>query len=401
MNKKNNIGNDIKSRLANSTAIPDDSVWLNIEKELKKKRHKRLLIFWWLSIGSLFIISLLILFVFNNESILIDKSNHNNPITKSIDNNTKNTSISNNKEDTVNTLKKQDTINNIYSINKISSLNSSLEQKENNHNSNSSNSSYSDNSPNNPSFNNSSKTNKADKAKEYYFQSSTDKKNNTSSLLDKSKKTNQNINTKITEDEISKESMLKKPSTETNDINKKEDKELKERLKDSLKNSDFSRWSINPQGILSFYGAFGESTKNNSNYNYGFLASYRVNTKLYIRTGFKQIKLKQDIDDINREVTYYQFPLEVKYSPFSNKINPYIIGGFSYFNYVESKTNSITDNFNTTIGINSGLGLESKLWKKTYINIEGTFDYQLMPFSSQNSTKPYILNLSLGIEYRF
>ncbi|WP_299113387.1 porin family protein [uncultured Winogradskyella sp.] len=370
MNSKNNIGTQIKSRLKHLSASPDDSVWENIEKELKKKRRKRILFFWWLSSGSLLTIALVTAIFYGYTTSKNPLQEKTNEINKSTTKKTTNENADYNKPSEKTLTSGISKEPQKPSASKKTYLLESLNNK-----------------------NNSSKGTNNLVSKKNTFKN-LDEINNSSSSVDNTLtlqdiKTDEEEELKHTVAEVKVKEDIKKPE------------ELKEKQKDSTKSQDYSRWSFTPQGLLSYYGTFKSNASNNTNYNYGFLASYKMNSQFYARTGIRLLNLSQDINGLTREVTYYQFPLEIKYTPFQYKINPYAIGGFSYYSLRDSKTNSNTLDFQATVGLNAGLGAEIKLWKKTFINFESIFNYQLMPFSNKNDVKPYILNLSLGIEYRF
>ncbi|MDG5490119.1 PorT family protein [Psychroserpens sp. SPM9] len=179
---------------------------------------------------------------------------------------------------------------------------------------------------------------------------------------------------------------------------------LKEKAKDSSEQDDQSRWSITPQAIVSYYGALNAKTSDNISINYGVLASYRMTSDTYLRLGVRKLYLNQTLSEDNSErtVEYLEFPLEVKYAPFNSQFNPYFTGGLSYFKLREG-SNSDTNSFEykATMGLNLGLGIETKVFKNFFFNLESNFNYQLKPFTQKNSIDPFIFSLSTGLEYRF
>jgi len=122
----------------------------------------------------------------------------------------------------------------------------------------------------------------------------------------------------------------------------------------------------------------------------------------YIRIGVRKLELQQTIDDNTNELQYLEFPFEVKHAPFLKKVNPYFTGGLSYFVLQDSKIVNQNNSYNeAAFGINLGLGVETKVAKKLYFNIETNFNYQINPLENTNDIKPYILSLLTGLEYRF
>jgi hypothetical protein len=209
--------------------------------------------------------------------------------------------------------------------------------------------------------------------------------------------------------------------TESNDEFTKEDKEKvskdsipsekikenkikkTEKLKDSTKVEDKSRWSFTPHVLMSNYGALNTTTSDIQSFNYGLLASYRMTKSAYIRIGIRRLDLQQTINsESENRVQYLEFPLEIKYAPFDKKINPYFTGGLSYFVLQDSSPESLNSSYyKATLGFNIGLGVETRLIDNFYLNLETYFNYQLKPFISENETKSYTLSIQTGIEYRF
>lgn len=163
-----------------------------------------------------------------------------------------------------------------------------------------------------------------------------------------------------------------------------------------------NKWSITAQIIVSNYLAFNESTNDALTLNYGILGSYRINTKTFIRTGVRRLQLQHTTNNIRTKVKYLEFPLNIKYAPYETKFRPYVLGGISYFLLQDSNvTNTINRDYKTTFSLNGGLGIETKLLKKLYFNIETNLNYQIRPFDGQDPTNPFILSIQSGIEYRF
>ena len=178
--------------------------------------------------------------------------------------------------------------------------------------------------------------------------------------------------------------------------------ENEETIKDSLAQRQI-RWSINPQLIISKYGAFNTKTSNDITTNYGLLLGIRMSEKAFLRFGLRKLNLMNDIDGLKNTVDYLEIPLELKYLIGNKKLNPFITAGFSYFKL----ENSTSENENeleyldTTASLNFGIGLEHKLFDKFYLNVEANFNYQIMPISTNVDYNPYILSISTGIDYRF
>lgn len=375
MDLQNNIGKHIKTKLEDLYASPDASVWQNIEAELKRKKRRRLFVWWFFGGASLVAAVLLFNFPFY-QNMDMDNPNNSNTILSTETRNSKTHKTISEKE-----IKTEDFI----------ATEDELEIPTNETNA------YG----NAPQASN--KTNSKSNKKLKRFKSVFTNQNSEETASNDTNTSNQIVETKTKEFEKTIDTLFVVDvvdKDETEDFSKKRD-DFKEKLKDSIGDKSSSRWSVTPQGILSYYGSFKGSTSNNTSYNYAFLASYKMNSKLYARTGVRVLNLNQNSNGTEREIRYLQFPLELKYAPFQNKLNPYAIGGFSYYSLKKTSDNNASENFQATTGLNLGLGLETKIFNNIYINTEGIFNYQIMPFSEQNDVKPYLLNFSLGIEYRF
>jgi hypothetical protein len=73
-----------------------------------------------------------------------------------------------------------------------------------------------------------------------------------------------------------------------------------------------TRWSINPQLIISNYGAFNAKTSDNASTNYGLLLGLRITNNSFLRFGVRKLELMQTVDSISNNIRYLEFPLEVK-----------------------------------------------------------------------------------------
>jgi hypothetical protein len=98
------------------------------------------------------------------------------------------------------------------------------------------------------------------------------------------------------------------------DISEEKIKDALEEVKKS-KNSltkKETRWSINPQLIISNYGAFNAKTSDNASTNYGLLLGLRITNNSFLRFGVRKLELMQTVDSISNNIRYLEFPLEVK-----------------------------------------------------------------------------------------
>ena len=154
------------------------------------------------------------------------------------------------------------------------------------------------------------------------------------------------------------------------------------------------------------YDAFDQNTSNNTSFNYGLLAGYRLKNRVFIRTGIKNINLNQtfikDSIQIKNQVKYLEFPLEIKYVTKEAKLSPYLSGGISYFMLQDAKTNNENNSdYGSTFSLNAGIGLEYELSENILFNLEPNFTYQLQPFKRNDDISPFIFSVNFGIIYRF
>jgi len=373
MKANEDIGLAVKSKLSQLKERPDDIVWTNIEKQLKKKKRRRVLFFW--LIGGLIGILTTTLWYTNsldsqnNIKVTDSELNDLQRTTKSI------TTVNNNISKT--TITDQENNNTSLTHQEEESIKREMLT-------------FKNRSANNDSKNQIKETlNHTKSAMDESFSSEPE-------LLNKVN----NTTLKYQLDDITKEEVSKDSTniTETQDKNHPK----KEKAKDSIDLDDSSRWSITPHLIGSNYGALNAGASDIFSLNYGIFASYRMTNFTYVRIGVRKLDLQQTINNEINNVDYLEFPLEVKYAPFDNKLNPYFTGGISYFMLQNSNSNNLNSTiYKATFGINLGLGLETRLINRFYLNLESHFNYQLKPFTGPNEIQPYLFSIQTGIEYRF
>lgn len=369
METKKDIGAAIKHRLDTFKDSPDYTVWSNIEAQLKKKKKRRLLIFWLSRVGTAVVL------------LLIWQLNTPNNITEKLHINSK----SNNQTQKNRDLKKTNTdFNQTHLSTKGITNNDSL-------------------------ANNQIVSVPINKTKEH-------SSNSVKYYTKKNKSTISNSND-VTPSTIA-------DATETKDVmndslfvdlvkNKKDTNLKKENEKDSLKQKNEHKWSIHPYSSITYYDFFNTKANNQISTNYGIYLNYLASKRFSLRSGIQKVNLQYSIKEqnINREqkVSYLEFPLEIRYSPFRKKINPYFTTGVSY-SILKDATISLQENqtitnkhiFNKTmLSLNFGTGLQTKLYKDIYFNLESTFKYQIKPHREDINLSPFTISLIAGIEYKF
>ena len=380
---KNDIGPTIKNQLGNLKKSPDDFVWTNIETRLKqKKRRKRLLLFW---IFGVFLSSILLATLVFNTSSNHQENNSLNPIT-------------NKKDNSIDILDSKNSIKS-NTITESSSLNNSLD-------------SHSLSKPQQANKQQGKlvarSKHKVPKVSNHNNKRHLSSKNKENLSIEKSSLSEKSdINKTVIADKIPgnlKDSdTASSPKPTLNKLEQSKNKAQKEKLKDSTPNKKPKKWSIIPQGSLSYFGNFSSKSSDNITANYGILITYTTNDRIFLRLGLRQLKLNQQTNNQLIELEYLELPLDVKYAPLDKKINPYVIGGFSYIVVQDSMNSSVIDldHSSPSLSVNLGFGVEYELFKDIYINVEPYFNYQINPIINNNDISPFILSVNSGIEYRF
>ncbi|WP_460217928.1 outer membrane beta-barrel protein [Psychroserpens sp. MEBiC05023] len=397
MDTNKDIGAAVKNKLDNFKSSPDKLVWNNIEAQLKKKKKRRLVIFWLSGLGMTALFLLVWFFKPSPELNTIELPKTDAIISDfstetSIDTSTqyKHTNQSKNKiSDVITEQIKSDneSDNKQKSITRFSktTAKSPIITSSENHDS------ISKTLLKDSILNSNSISLK--KVSPHTSPTTHDLEYN-SELLNANifaKKDSLKIKESLPEEVLEEQTILTELISEDH-----------EKEKDSSVQINASRWSVTPQLVLSTYNAFNAKTTDKVSVNYGMLASYRLTEKTHFRIGVRKLNLKQTVDTIQRSIEYLEFPIELKYAPFQKKINPYFTGGISYFTVIDSQTTEMNSlDYQPTFSINLGLGIETKLFNNINVNLEPNFNYQPKPFSNGNNLQPFIFSISLGIEYRF
>ena len=411
MDTKKDIGASIKHKLESFKDTPDDFVWANIEGQLKKKKKKRALLYWLSGTGLGLLV--LILWLINpmhpniethTTETKINSVSHPNSTQVSKDSNTLD---SNNEHSKVTEISDTNTMDDTPSEDVNQQL---VKQASTSETSEHSNIKKTPQQITNRNKNlNTTQNNKTQIVRSKISETPKTAPNTKIAIEQPNNDTAKNIKNEKRSARaiaIAKRDSLIAANKKIRDSLKEQQHSKRlvseEKTKDSIIEDDQSRWSITPQATLSYYGAFNTKTSDNLSFNYGVLASYRMTEDTYLRIGLRRLRLNQTIDQTERIVEYLEFPLEIKYVPFNSKFKPYLTSGLSYFK-LQSMELSNTDNFEykATMGINLGLGLETKLFNHIYYNLETNFNYQLKPFTQKNNVSPFIVSIHTGIEYRF
>lgn len=416
METKKDIGVAIKHRLTAFKDSPDGIIWNTIEGELKKKKKRRALFLWFTGFG--FATLILGFWLINPNKSAVEKDNLDREM-NTVDTNKTSTNktksdpniirfdsnpsiqtapVTHLIESSENRLINKDAVSDSNRT-MISERSNKATDKQQLPNSNYTQNYSLKNEPNSTINSTSDVSNSSsDKTTSLNVQ-----KADTTTLIIKSKQRNTRDIMIAKRDSLAVNKRIRDSIKKTRQSQNRFSEEKTEKTTtDSITEDEQSKWSITPHTTLSYYGSFNNKTTDNFTLNYGVLASYRMTPNTYIRIGVRQLNLQQTIENATHKLEYLEFPLEIKHSPFHKKINPYLTGGFSYFILQNTSTNNLnTTDYSATLSINLGLGIETKLFKKIYFNLEPKFNYQLKPFTDENAVKPYILSIQSGIEYRF
>ena len=116
---------------------------------------------------------------------------------------------------------------------------------------------------------------------------------------------------------------------------------------------------------------------------------------------------------LDQTLGYVEIPMELKYNILQKKLGVNVLGGFStyflYRNSVEITSFGKTTTLGEASNINSlnfsgnlGLDFDYKISKKLYINVTPMFKYQFNTFSENSGGfQPYYLGIYSGLNFRF
>lgn len=130
---------------------------------------------------------------------------------------------------------------------------------------------------------------------------------------------------------------------------------------------------------------------------------------------FGQLNLKSSSPDaqLRQNISYFEVPLELKYSLLNKKIGINMIGGFSTLFLGTNEIvalDGVSRNLlgeannlnNVSFTTNVGLGLDYKLTKSFKFNLEPIFKYQLNPYSDPSvNFRPYYFGVFTGFSFKF
>lgn len=130
---------------------------------------------------------------------------------------------------------------------------------------------------------------------------------------------------------------------------------------------------------------------------------------------FGQIDLKSSTPqaELQQNISYFEIPMEAKYSLVNKRIGINMIGGFSTLLLGTNEISAVDGNSRNFLGeannlnnlsfsTNVGLGFDYKFSKKLKFNIEPMFKYQLNPYSDTSvNFRPYFFGVFSGFSFKF
>ena len=455
MNERKNIDRLFQEKFKDFEDFPHANVWKNIEKQISKKKKRRIVPLWLRFAGAAAILLLIIssgFWIYNSsdkeqivpEEIIITDSDNNNDLLN--ENDSKDKIVNEAKPSTA---KKSQEQNLISKSNQERDLISVVKSQTR------------DRNITNQEIANTKSQKEANNAvvatNIKQEEDSENKVNKVESL--------QTSEIGIALEEVSEEETSKK------DIQTALDKTDME--ENSLENKE-TKWSIGSTLAPVYYntlssgspidGSLSDNDKtSNGSVSYGLKVNYKLNDKLSFQSGINTLELgyttqnvatllsssllensstnintnidgislavisterqnsdssiqRSSFDDsgtLDQTLGYVEIPMELKYNILRKKLGVNVLGGFSTYFLYRNQVSFTSFGKTTTLGeasnINSlnfsgnlGLDFDYNISKKLYINISPMFKYQFNTFSrSSGGFQPYYLGIYSGLNFRF
>ena len=450
MNERKNIDRLFQEKFKDFEDFPHANVWKNIEKQITKKKKRRIVPLWLRLVGAAAILLLMIssgFWIFNssdedqivpNEIIITDSDNNN---------------------DVLNENDLKDKI-----VNEVNPVTDKKNQEQN--------------LISRPT---------QEKGQISVAKSQTRDRNNTNQEISNTKSqkeaNNAVIATNIKQDEASKNTVNKFENLQTPEIVIALEEVSKKDIQTALDKTDIeekivenekTKWSIGSTLAPVYYntisngspidGSLSDNDKtSNGALSYGLKVNFKLNDKLSFQSGINTLELgyttenvatllsssllensstnintniegvslavisterqnsdssiqRSSFDDsgtLDQTLGYVEIPMELKYNILQKKLGVNMVGGFSTYFLYRNQVSFTSFGKTTTLGeasnINSlnfsgnlGLDFDYNISKKLYINISPMFKYQFNTFSrSSGGFQPYYLGIYSGLNFRF
>jgi hypothetical protein len=456
MNERKNIDRLFQEKFKDFEDFPHANVWKNIEKQISKKKKRRILPLWLRLAGA----AAILLLVISSGLWIFNSSDKDQIVPKEII-----ITDSDNKNDLLNENDSKDKI-----VNEVNLSTAKKSQEQN-------------------------LISKSTKEKDQIsvVKSQTRDRNNKNQEIanTKSQKVANNavVATYITQEEDSKNKVNKFSNLQTSEagIALEEASDVKEPSKNDIQTAldktnieeknvenKETKWSIGSTIAPVYYntlsngspidGSLSDNDKtSNGSVSYGLKVNYKLNDKLSFQSGINTLELgyttenvatllsssllensstnintniegvslavisterqnsdssiqRSSIDDsgtLDQTLGYVEIPMELKYNISQKKLGVNVLGGFSTYFLYRNQVSFTSFGKTTTLGeasnINSlnfsgnlGLDFDYNISKKLYINISPVFKYQFNTFSrSSGGFQPYYLGIYSGLNFRF
>jgi hypothetical protein len=456
MNERKNIDRLFQEKFKDFEDFPHANVWKNIEKQISKKKKRRILPLWLRLAGA----AAILLLVISSGLWIFNSSDKDQIVPKEII-----ITDSDNKNDLLNENDSKDKI-----VNEVNLSTAKKSQEQN-------------------------LISKSTKEKDQIsvVKSQTRDRNNKNQEIanTKSQKVANNavVATNITQEEDSKNKVNKFSNLQTSEagIALEEASDVKEPSKNDIQTAldktnieeknvenKETKWSIGSTIAPVYYntlsngspidGSLSDNDKtSNGSVSYGLKVNYKLNDKLSFQSGINTLELgyttenvatllsssllensstnintniegvslavisterqnsdssiqRSSIDDsgtLDQTLGYVEIPMELKYNISQKKLGVNVLGGFSTYFLYRNQVSFTSFGKTTTLGeasnINSlnfsgnlGLDFDYNISKKLYINISPMFKYQFNTFSrSSGGFQPYYLGIYSGLNFRF
>lgn len=456
MNERKNIDRLFQEKFKDFEDFPHANVWKNIEKQISKKKKRRILPLWLRLAGA----AAILLLVISSGLWIFNSSDKDQIVPKEII-----ITDSDNKNDLLNENDSKDKI-----VNEVNPSTAKKSQEQN-------------------------LISKSTKEKDQIsvVKSQTRDRNNKNQEIanTKSQKVANNavVATNITQEEDSKNKVNKFSNLQTSEagIALEEASDVKEPSKNDIQTvldktdieeknveNKETKWSIGSTIAPVYYntlsngspidGSLSDNDKtSNGSVSYGLKVNYKLNDKLSFQSGINTLELgyttenvatllsssllensstnintniegvslavisterqnsdssiqRSSIDDsgtLDQTLGYVEIPMELKYNISQKKLGVNVLGGFSTYFLYRNQVSFTSFGKTTTLGeasnINSlnfsgnlGLDFDYNISKKLYINISPVFKYQFNTFSrSSGGFQPYYLGIYSGLNFRF
>ena len=456
MNERKNIDRLFQEKFKDFEVFPDTSVWKNIEKQITKKKKRRIVPLWFRFGGAAAILLLLI----SSGFWFFNTSDNNQIVPKEI--------IITDADKKIDLLNEKDSTDKIVNEVNPNPVKTSQEQ---NLILKSTQEKYQISSNNGQTGDRNSTSQEIGNTKSQKEANTAIVATNIQQVKEDGNEINKIENSQNSEIGLALEETSDREQVSNNDIQTAIEKTDTE---DKITKDEKTKWSIGSTMAPVYYntlnngspidGALSDNDKkSNSSVSYGLKVNYKLNDKLSFQSGINTLELgyttenvatllsssllENSLTNINTNIEgvslavistdgqssdssiqrssfdasgtldqtlgYVEIPMELKYNISQNKIGVNVLGGFSTYFLYRNQVSLTSFGKTTTLGeasnINSlnfsgnlGLDFDYSISKKLYLNISPMFKYQFNTFSrNSGGFQPYYLGIYSGLNFRF